>query len=177
MKNPLKFNLPRMSAGCGGALLRNPSAPAQATALADALAALAERDDAFISGDPHLIAEFMTDDYLQTDIHGLVQDKKTWLADYYRPLAADMKAGRVRWDLFQRSELKTRLMNNVVVIIGNLRYRCTTKLDNAVASVNLPAAIVNATEAEILHFTHVWAMRDTRWKLAVVHNATAIAVR
>src|SRR4051812_22470717 len=125
MKNPLRFNLPRMSAGCGGALLRNPAAPAQATALADALAALAERDDAFLAADANLVAEFMTDDYLQTDIHGLVQDKKTWLSAYYRPLPADMRAGRVRWDLFQRSELKPRLMNNVVVIIGNLRYRCT----------------------------------------------------
>jgi hypothetical protein len=165
MKNPLKFNLPRMSAGCGGALLRNPSAPAQATALADALAALAERDDIFLSGDPNLIAEFMTDDYLQTDINGLVQDKKTWLANYYRPMAAELKAGHLRWDLFQRSELKTRLMNNVVVIIGNLRYRCVTQTPE----------IAQALDAHVLHFTHVWAMRDTRWKLAVVHNAGAIA--
>ena len=175
MKNPLKFNLPRMSAGCGGALLQNPSAPAQATAVADALASLAERDDAFLSGDPDLIAEFMTDDYLQTDIRGLVQDKKSWLADYYRPLSSDMKAGRIRWDLFQRSELKTRLMNNVVVIIGNLRFRCTTRLEAAMAPVTLPNAVANATEAEVLHFTHVWAMRDTRWKLAVVHNAVVSA--
>jgi ketosteroid isomerase-like protein len=162
MKNPLKFNLPRMSAGCGGALLRNPAAPAQATAVADALAALAERDDAFLSADPNLVAQFMTDDYLQTDIHGLVQDKKAWLAAYYCPLAAEMKAGRLRWDLFQRSELKTRLMNNVVVIIGNLRYRCTTE-----------SASAPPRAADLLHFTHVWAMRDTRWKLAVVHNAAS----
>jgi len=165
MKNPLRFNLPRMGAGCGGALLRNPSAPAQATALADALAALAERDDAFLSGDFNLMAEYMTDDYLQTDIHGVVQDKKAWLANYYRPMASELKAGRLRWDLFQRSELKTRLMNNVVVIVGNLRYRCVTQSPE----------IVQASDAHVLHFTHVWAMRDTRWKLAVVHNAGAIA--
>jgi hypothetical protein len=152
-----------MSAGCGGALLRNPAAPVQATAVADALSALAERDDAFLAADPDLVSQFMTDDYLQTDIHGLVQDKKTWLGSYYRPLAGDMKAGRLRWDLFQRSELKTRLMNNVVVIIGNLRYRCVTQS----ADLSQPAA------ADVLRFTHVWAMRDTRWKLAVVHNAAA----
>jgi hypothetical protein len=154
-----------MSAGCGGALLRNPAAPVQATAVADALAALAERDDAFLSADPDTVAQFMTDDYLQTDIHGIVQDKKTWLANYYRPLASEMKSGGVRWDLFQRSELKTRIMNNVVVIIGNLRYRCVTHL----------ADIAQTSEVQVLHFTHVWAMRDTRWKLAVVHNAGAIA--
>jgi hypothetical protein len=164
VKNTLKFTLPKMGAGCGGSVLRNPVGSAQATAVADALAALAERDEAFLAAELDRVAEFMTEDYLQTDTNGCVVDKKAWLTGFYEPLIADINSGKFRWHRFQRSEIKTRLMNNVVVMVGNLRM--TYSRDNAARS---PDGL--GDDADVIQFTHVWAMRDATWKLAVVHNS------
>jgi hypothetical protein len=168
LKNTLKFTLPKMGAGCGGSVLRNPVNSAQATAVADALAALAERDEAFLAAELDCVASFMTDDYLQTDTLGCVVDKKTWLKGFYEPLIADIASGRFHWYLFQRSEIKTRLMNNVVVMVGNLRMKYSR--DNGAAT----AGRLGET-TDVIQFTHIWAMRDATWKLAVVHNSKAMA--
>ena len=43
---------------------------AQSSAQAEVLAALAERDKAFVAGDETKVAQFMSEDYLETDIWG-----------------------------------------------------------------------------------------------------------
>lgn len=72
------------------------SAAGQSSAKAEVLAALAERDKAFVAGDETKVAEFMSEDYLQTDVAGNIQDKQAWLNEYYRPMAPLLKSGKTR---------------------------------------------------------------------------------
>lgn len=51
-------------------------------------AVMAERHKAALEGDTEKVASSMTDEYLQTDIYGHVQDKTTWLNEYFKPLAS-----------------------------------------------------------------------------------------
>ena len=44
------------------------TAAGQSSAKAEVLAALAERDKAFVAGDETKVAQFMSEDYLQTDV-------------------------------------------------------------------------------------------------------------
>jgi hypothetical protein len=46
---------------------------------------MAEARNASLEGDSAKIAALMTDDYLQTDISGHVQDKATWFKEYFNP--------------------------------------------------------------------------------------------
>lgn len=63
------------------------TAAGQSSAKAEVLAALAERDKAFVAGEEAKLAQFMSEDYLQTDVSGNIQDKQAWLNEYYRPMA------------------------------------------------------------------------------------------
>ena len=47
------------------------TAAGQSSAKTEVLAALAERDKAFVAGDETKVAWFMSEDYLQTDVEGL----------------------------------------------------------------------------------------------------------
>ena len=47
---------------------------------------MAQGRKASLEGDSDKIASLITDDYLQTDISGHVQDKSTWLKDISIPL-------------------------------------------------------------------------------------------
>src|SRR6516164_10452695 len=78
-------------------------AAGQSSAKAEVLAALAERDKAFVAGDETKVAQFMSEDYLQTDVSGNIQDKQAWLNEYYRPMAPLLKSGKTRWVTFDRS--------------------------------------------------------------------------
>ena len=51
------------------------TAAGQSSAKAEVLAALAERDKAFVAGDETKVAQVMSEDYLQTDVSGHVQDQ------------------------------------------------------------------------------------------------------
>lgn len=73
---------------------------------AEVLAALAERDKAFLAGDEDAVARFMVDDYLQTDAAGHVQDKATWLKEYFEPIAAKIKSGEWHWEVFRKTDLR-----------------------------------------------------------------------
>lgn len=55
---------------------------------AELRALMAERRQASLEGDSDRIASSMVDDYLQTDVSGYVQDKTTWLNEYFNPLAS-----------------------------------------------------------------------------------------
>jgi len=78
------------------ALLRLAAQPVDSSAEAALRATMAERHKASLEGDTQNIAASMTDDYLQTDISGVVQDKETWLKNYFIPLAVLIKAGKHR---------------------------------------------------------------------------------
>src|SRR5438270_2796153 len=55
--------------------------------------AMAERHTAVLARDEETVERLTADDYVQTDISGYVQDKSAWRNEYFRPLAAFMKAG------------------------------------------------------------------------------------
>jgi hypothetical protein len=78
------------------------TAAGQSSAKAEVLAALAERDKAFVAGDETKLAQLMSEDYLQTDVSGHVQDKQAWLKEYYRPLALLLKSGETQCATFDR---------------------------------------------------------------------------
>src|SRR5260370_12392987 len=65
---------------------------------------MAERHMASLEGDTQKIASSMTDAYLQTDISGVVQSKEIWLKNYFIPLAQLIKAGKLRWEVYDGKE-------------------------------------------------------------------------
>jgi ketosteroid isomerase-like protein len=130
-------------------------------------AAMAERLKASIEGDTEKIAISMTDDYLQTDISGYVQDKSTWLNEYFKPLAELIKAGKFHWEVYERKDAQFRMYGDCAVVIGGLDLKGTgarpTPQHTWVAD---PNAIFSGT----LRFTHVYVKRNGKWLLAALHN-------
>jgi ketosteroid isomerase-like protein len=153
----------------GGAYAAFAQTAAHSSVETEVLAAVAARDRAFLAADEKTVAQFMADDYLQTDVLGHVQDKSTWLKEYFEPLASKIKSGEFRWGTFTKSDVQLRDLGNVAVVIGTLTLRGIGLKwsDNRwVASQqdeNRPPSSAR--------FTQVWAKRDGAWKLVVVHNA------
>ena len=141
------------------------TAAGQSSAKAEVLAALAERDKSFVTGDETKVAQLMSEDYLQTDVSGHVQDKQAWLNEYYRPLALLLKSGETRCATFDRSNIVVRDLGDTVVVAGEQTFKF--------AGVNPwnPKVTFQPGPPRVLRFTHVWIKRDGAWKLAVVHNA------
>ena len=141
------------------------TAAGQSSAKAEVLAALAERDKAFVTGDETKVAQLMSENYLQTDVSGQVQDKQAWLNEYYRPLALLLKSGETRCATFDRSNIVVRDLGDTVVVAGEQTFKF--------AGVNPwnPKVTFQPGPPRVLRFTHVWTKRDGAWKLAVVHNA------
>src|SRR6516164_11487252 len=90
------------------------TAAGQSSAKAEVLAALAERDKSFVTGDETKVGQLMSEDYLQTDVSGHVQDKQAWLNEYYRPLALLLKSGEPRCATFDRSNIVVRDLGDTV---------------------------------------------------------------
>jgi hypothetical protein len=107
----------------------------------------------------------MSEDYLQTDISGNVEDKQAWLNEYYRPLAPLLKSGKTRLATFDRSDIVVRDFGDTMVVAG----KGTLKF----VGVNPwnPNATYLPGPALAYRFTHVWIKRGGVWKLAVIHNA------
>ena len=141
------------------------TAAGQSSAKAEVLAALAERDKSFVTGDETKVAQLMSEDYLQTDVSGHVQDKQAWLNEYYRPLALLLKSGETRCATFDRSNIVVRDLGDTVAVAGEQSFKF--------AGVNPwnPKVTFQPGPPRVLRFTHVWIKRDGAWKLAVVHNA------
>ncbi len=141
------------------------TAAGQSSAKAEVLAALAERDKAFVAGDETKVAEFMSEDYLQTDVSGNIQDKQAWLNEYYRPMAPLLKSGKTRFATFDRSDIVVRDFGDTIVVAGQ----------GTLKSVGVNSWNPNATNLpgppRAYRFTHVWIKRGGAWKLAVIHNA------
>ena len=144
------------------------SAARQSSSKAEVLSDLAERDKAFVAGDETKVAEFMSEDYLQTDVSGNIQDKQAWLNEYYRPMAPLLKSGKTRWVTFDRSDIVVRDLSDTMVIAGKQTIKhigVDPWNPTAITPADSPRAPLT------LRFTHVWIKRGGVWKLAVVHNA------
>jgi len=137
----------------------------QSSARAEVLAALAERDKAFVAGDETKVAQLMSEDYLQTDVSGNIQDKQAWLSEYYRPLAPMLKSGKTRMATFNRSGIMVRDFGDTMVVAGQQTLKFVGVNPWNPNATYLPGPPLT------LRFTHVWIKRGGAWKLAVVHNA------
>ena len=144
------------------------TAAGQSSAKAEVLAALAERDKAFVAGDETKVAQFMSEDYLQTDVSGNIQDKQAWLNEYYRPMAPLLKSGETRWVTFQRSDIVVRDLGDTMVVAGKQTIK-HVGINPWNPEVTTPPDSPRAPLT--LRFTHGWIKRGGAWKLAVVHNA------
>jgi ketosteroid isomerase-like protein len=134
---------------------------------AEVLAAMTEREKVFVAGDENAVARSMADDYLQTDAVGHVQDKATWLKGYFEPIAAKIKSGEFRWEVFRRTDLQVRDFGNVAVVIGALSLKSNMhwtgkEWQRSEQNKDRPP--------REMRFTQVWVKRDGAWKMAVVHN-------
>jgi hypothetical protein len=130
---------------------------------------MAERRMASQQGDTEKIARSMADEYIQTDISGFVQDKNTWLNEYFKPLAELIKAGKFHWEVYEQKDLRFRMYDHCAVVVGSLEAK-------GVGARFSPAqhtwvADPDASFSGTLHFTHVYIKRNGRWLLAALHNA------
>jgi ketosteroid isomerase-like protein len=144
------------------------TAAGQSSATTEVLAALAERDKAYLAGDETKVAQFMSEDYLQTSVSGDVQDKQAWLKEFYGPLAPMLRSGKTRYVTFERSDIVVRDFGDTMVMAGKqtLKHVGVDPWDPKIA---IPAD--SPRPPGTLRFTHVWIKRGGAWKLAVVHNA------
>jgi hypothetical protein len=141
------------------------TAAGQSSAKAEVLAALAERDKAFAAGDETKMRQIMSEDYLQTDVSGHVQDKQAWLKEYFGPLAPLLRSGETRLTTFARSDIVVREFGDTVVVAGKQTFKF--------AGVNPwdPKVTFQPGPPRVLRFTQVWIKQGGAWKNAVVHNA------
>lgn len=99
------------------------TAVGQSSAKDEVLASFAQRDKAFVAGDETNVAQVMSEDYLQTDISGHVQDKQAWLNEYFRPMAPLLRSGETRLTTFDRSDIVVRDFGDTVVVAGKLLFK------------------------------------------------------
>ena len=138
-----------------------------APAEAELRAIMAELRKASIDGDAATMANSMTEDYVQTDINGYRQDKTTWLNEYFRPLAALIKARKFHWDEYERKNLQFRFYGDCVVVTGELQAKGTGA---RFGPQHTWVADPNASLRGLLHFTHVYVRQNGKWMLAALHN-------
>jgi uncharacterized protein (TIGR02246 family) len=130
-------------------------------------AAMADLRKASLAGDTERVASLMADEYLQTNVSGHVQDKSAWLAEYFKPLAALIKAGTLHWEAYEDEDVRIRIFGDAAVIIGRLTVKATGAKPGAETWEASPGSSFGGS----LRFTRVWIKRDGRWLLAIVHNA------
>ena len=141
------------------------TAAGQSSTKAEVLAAFAQRDKAFVAGDETNVAQVMSEDYLQTDISGHVQDKEAWLNEYFRPMAPLLRSGETRLTTFDRSDIVVRDFGDMAVVAGKL------SLKFAGIDPGNPKVAFQPGPPRVIRFTAVWVKRGGDWKLAVIHNA------
>jgi ketosteroid isomerase-like protein len=135
----------------------------------DLRATIAELRTASLEGDTQKIVASMTDDYLQTDISGLVQNKETWLKNYFIPLADLIKAGKFRWEIYELKDLEIRIHGDTGVVVGALEAKGSgARFD---IEQHTWVADPNASFSGKLRFTRVYIRRDGKWLLAALQNA------
>jgi hypothetical protein len=134
---------------------------------------MAERHVASLEGDTQKIASSMTDDYLQTDISGVVQSKEIWLKNYFIPLAQLIKAGKFRWEVYDEKDVQVRIHGDTGVVIGTLEAKGSgARFD---VEQHTWVSDPNARFSGKLHFTRVYIRQDGKWFLAALQNAVPIS--
>ncbi len=141
-------------------------------ALTELRTVVADRVKANVTGDSETIASAMTPDSVQTDISGYVQDKATWMKEYFIPLAALIKAGTFRWDVFEHNDVQCHLYGDCAVVAGALHAKGTGA--TFVPQRHTWVADPHATFSGTLRFTHVYVRRNGKWLVAALHNAVPV---
>jgi uncharacterized protein (TIGR02246 family) len=134
---------------------------------------MAEIRSASLAGDTDKVSSLMTNEYLQTDISGHVQDKQTWFKEYFNPLAELIKAGTFRWELYDRKDVQFLIYHDSAVVIGVLEAK--GRGAKWVPQSHTWAADPNANFGGTLRFTHVYVKRKGKWLLAALHNAVPVS--
>jgi ketosteroid isomerase-like protein len=136
---------------------------------AELRATMAERHKASLEGDSEKIAASMTEDYLQTDTYGFVQNKDAWLKHYFIPLADLIKAGKFRWEAYDEKDVQIRIHGDTAVVIGTLEVKGSgARID---AERHTWLGDPNASLSGKLRFTRVYVRRNGKWLLAALHNS------
>lgn len=145
------------------------SSEPKGTALAETelRAMMDECRKASLQGDTEKIASCLADEYLQTDISGYVQDKTTWLNEYFKPLAELIKAGKFRWETYERKHTQFQMYGDCAVVTGALELKGSGARP---APQHTWVADPNASFSGTLRFTHVYVKRNDKWLLAALHN-------
>ena len=126
------------------------TAAGQSSAKDEVLAAFTERDKAFVAGDETKVAQFMSEDYLQTSVSGKVQDKQAWLKEYFGPLAPSLRSGETRLTTFDRSDIVVRDFGDTFIVAGKLLYKFA-----GVDPWN-PNTAFQTGPPRVIRFTEVW---------------------
>jgi ketosteroid isomerase-like protein len=147
--------------------------PMDPSAEADLRATIAELRTASVEGDTQKIVASMTDDYLQTDISGVVQNKDTWLKNYFIPLAELIKAGKFRWETYDLKDVQVRIHGDTGIVIGTLEAKGSgARFD---VERHTWVADPKASFAGKLCFTRVYIRRDGKWLIAALQNAVPLS--
>jgi ketosteroid isomerase-like protein len=147
--------------------------PTDRSAETDLRATIAELRTASVEGDTQKVVASMTDDYLQTDISGLVQNKDTWLKNYFIPVAELIKAGKFRWETYDLKDVEIRIHGDTGIVVGALEAKGSgARFD---IERHTWVADPNASFYGKLRFTRVYIRRDGRWLLAALQNAVPIS--
>lgn len=146
-----------------------PTARATDSVPSDLRAVIAERQKASLEGDSSKASSLMADEYIQTDISGHVQDKATWFKEYFDPVAALIKAGKFRWEVYEQKDLQFRVYGDSAVVMGLLEAKGAGA--RWVPQTHTWAADPNASLSGTFRFTHVYIKRNGKWLLAALHNA------
>src|SRR5215472_1561821 len=128
--------------------------------------AMAERHKAMLAGGTDTVERLTANDYVQTDISGYVQDKSAWLNEYFRPLAALIKAGKFRWDIYEEKDVQIHRFGDTAVVTGSMSLKGTGAKPSGHTWVESP----ETTFAGTLRFTRVWINRGGSWRLVALQN-------
>jgi ketosteroid isomerase-like protein len=171
-KSPSTATLILMFAGVMASPLL-PAEPTDRSAEADLRATIEELRTASVEGDTQKVVAFITDDYLQTDISGLVQDKDTWLKNYFIPVAELIKAGKFRWETYNLKDVEIRIHGDTGIVVGALEAKGSgARFD---VERHTWVADPNASFSGRLRFTRVYIRRDGKWLLAALQNAIPLS--
>ncbi len=138
---------------------------------AELRAVMAECRKASAVGDSEKMASCLADEYLQTDIAGYVQDKTTWLNEYFKPLAELIKAGKFRWEVAEQKDVQLRMYGNAAVLIGRLELK---GVGGRPTPQHTWVADPDAHLALSIRFTRVFIKRNGKWLLVALHNAVPL---
>jgi ketosteroid isomerase-like protein len=125
-----------------------------------------------LQGDVDGVASSMANEYVQTDISGHRQDKRTWLVEYFEPLAKLIRAGKFQWTHYEHKDVQLQLFGDCAIVTGMLEAQGK----GATWGPNHTwVADQKASFGGTLHFTHIYIRRDGKWLLAGLQNAVPVS--